>query len=80
MIGAALPVLDPQLRWLVDQVSGGLSGMEPGREPTHGDFHEGQLFVSKGLITGMLDIDTMGPGRRADDLACMIAHLRQCNG
>jgi Phosphotransferase enzyme family len=75
MIGAALPVLDPQLRWLVDQVSGGLTGMEPGREPTHGDFHEGQLFVSKGLITGLLDIDTMGPGRRADDLACMIAHL-----
>jgi Phosphotransferase enzyme family len=75
MIGAALPVLDPQLRWLVDQVSGGLTEMEPGREPTHGDFHEGQLFVSKGLITGLLDIDTMGPGRRADDLACMIAHL-----
>jgi hypothetical protein len=23
----------------------------------------------------LLDIDTMGPGRRADDLACMIAHL-----
>jgi hypothetical protein len=23
----------------------------------------------------VLDIDTMGPGRRADDLACMIAHL-----
>jgi Phosphotransferase enzyme family len=75
MIGSALPALDPQLRWLVDQVSGGLTGMEPGREPTHGDFHEGQLFVSKGLITGLLDIDTMGPGRRADDLACMIAHL-----
>jgi hypothetical protein len=27
------------------------------------------------LITGVLDIDTIGPGRRADDLACMIAHL-----
>ena len=75
MIAAALPVLDPQLRWLVAQVSGGLAGAQPGLEPTHGDFHEGQLFVSNGLITGLLDIDTMGPGRRADDLACMIAHL-----
>ena len=75
MIAAALPALDPQLRWLVDHVSGGLTGVEPGREPTHGDFHEGQLFVSNGSITGLLDIDTMGPGRRADDLACMIAHL-----
>ena len=31
--------------------------------------------MANGLITGLLDIDTMGPGRRADDLACMIAHL-----
>jgi Phosphotransferase enzyme family len=75
MIAAALPVLDPQLRWLVAQVSGGLAAMPPGMEPTHGDFHEGQLFVSNGVITGVLDIDTIGPGRRADDLACMIAHL-----
>ena len=49
--------------------------LPPGLEPTHGDFHEGQLFVAKWLITGVLDIDTIGPGRRADDLACMIAHL-----
>jgi hypothetical protein len=75
MIAAALPALDPQLRWLVAQVSGGLAGAQPGLEPTHGDFHEGQVFVANGLITGLLDIDTMGPGRRADDLACMIAHL-----
>jgi Phosphotransferase enzyme family len=75
MIAAALPALDPKLRWLVAQVSGGLAGAQPGLEPTHGDFHEGQLFVSNGLITGLLDIDTMGPGQRADDLACMVAHL-----
>jgi hypothetical protein len=75
MIAAALPALDPQLRWLVSQVSGGLAGAQPGVEPTHGDFHEGQVFVANGVITGLLDIDTMGPGRRADDLACMIAHL-----
>jgi hypothetical protein len=75
MIAAALPVLDPQLRWLAGQVSNSLAGLPPGMEPTHGDFHEGQLFVSKGVITGVLDIDTIGPGRRADDLACMIAHL-----
>jgi hypothetical protein len=75
MIAAALPALDPQLRWLVGQVSSGLAGLQPGLEPTHGDFHEGQLFVSNGVITGVLDIDTIGPGRRADDLACMIAHL-----
>ena len=75
MIAAALPVLDPQLRWLVAQVSGSVAGAQQGVEPTHGDFHEGQLFVANGLITGLLDIDTMGPGRRVDDLACLTAHL-----
>ena len=75
MIATALPVLDPQLRWLAGQVSSGLARLPPGMEPTHGDFHEGQLFVANGVITGVLDIDTIGPGRRADDLACMIAHL-----
>ena len=24
---------------------------------------------------GVLDVDTIGPGRRADDLACLIGHL-----
>ena len=27
------------------------------------------------MITGVVDIDTVGPGRRADDLACLLAHL-----
>jgi Ser/Thr protein kinase RdoA (MazF antagonist) len=44
-------------------------------EPTHGDFHEGQLLVAGGAISGVLDIDTVGPGRRVDDLACLLGHL-----
>ena len=32
-------------------------------------------FVAGGVITGVLDIDTIGPGRRADDVACLLAHL-----
>jgi hypothetical protein len=75
IVTAAAPSLQPQLGWLVGQITTGLTGVPLGIEPTHGDFHEGQLFVSRGLITGMIDIDTIGPGRRADDLACMIAHL-----
>src|SRR6476469_4982537 len=75
IIMASAPSLQPQLGWLVGQITTGLTGLPLGIEPTHGDFHEGQLFVSRGLVTGMIDIDTIGPGRRADDLACMIAHL-----
>lgn len=43
--------------------------------PTHGDFHEGNIFCQDGRPTRMIDIDTVGPGRREDDLACLTAHL-----
>jgi Phosphotransferase enzyme family len=75
MVTSALPTAAPQLSWLVTQITAGLAGIAPGSEPTHGDFHEGQVFVSGGMITGVVDIDTVGPGRRADDLACLLAHL-----
>jgi Phosphotransferase enzyme family len=70
-----LPAAGPQLSWLVGRITNRLGGIPPGNEPTHGDFHEGQLFVAGGRITGVLDIDTVGPGRRVDDLACLLAHL-----
>ncbi|MCT1460045.1 aminoglycoside phosphotransferase family protein [Aestuariimicrobium sp. p3-SID1156] len=75
MVEAAMPSQKSRLDWMVHQIEQGLVGIEPGNEPTHGDFHEGQVFVKDGRVSGILDIDTVGPGRRADDLACMIAHL-----
>jgi hypothetical protein len=42
---------------------------------THGDFYEAQLLVSGGRLSGVLDVDTAGPGRRSDDLACALAHI-----
>lgn len=43
--------------------------------PVHGDLYEAQLLVDGGRITGLLDVDTFGLGRRVDDLATMIGHL-----
>ncbi len=43
--------------------------------PVHGDFYEGQLFADDGRVTGLLDVDTAGPGERADDWATFIGHL-----
>jgi hypothetical protein len=75
MVSQAVPALEPRLEWLIEQIDGGLYAIPQGNEPTHGDFHEGQVHVDRGRIVGLLDTDTLGPGRRADDLACLIAHL-----
>ncbi len=42
---------------------------------THGDLYERQLLVHGTAVTGLLDLDTAGPGDRLDDLACLIGHL-----
>lgn len=75
MVTSAVPDLGADLAWAVERITAGLAGLPAGVEATHGDFHEGQLRVAGGAIVGILDVDTIGPGRRADDLACLIAHL-----
>ncbi|GAA1434795.1 hypothetical protein GCM10009616_30060 [Microlunatus lacustris] len=75
VVAAALPALGPRLDRLTTAIAAGTAGEAPGTEATHGDFHEGQLFVAGGRLTGLIDVDTLGPGRRVDDLACLLAHL-----
>lgn len=75
LVAAGMPELTTRLQWMVREITQGLAGIPQGSEPTHGDFHEGQIHVRGGKIVGLLDVDTIGPGRRADDLACLIAHL-----
>lgn len=48
---------------------------EAPRVPTHGDFYEANVFLGPTGFTSMIDVDTAGPGRRVDDLACLIGHL-----
>lgn len=43
--------------------------------PTHGDFHEANVFCTDGRPARLIDVDTVGPGHREDDLACLVAHL-----
>ena len=43
--------------------------------PIHGDFHDGQVLVEGGDITGLLDVDTHALGHPADDPATMLGHL-----
>ena len=75
VVSAALPEVRDDLGRVTRRIESELAGIPPGMEPTHGDFHEGQVHVQAGHVVGILDIDTIGPGNRADDLACLIAHL-----
>lgn len=49
----------------------------PESEPVaiHGDFHSAQLLVRDGHVSGIIDVDTLKRGQRAEDLGRFIAHL-----
>lgn len=43
---------------------------------THGDLYEAHVLVDPqtAVISGLLDVDSVGPGHRVDDLACLLGH------
>ena len=47
--------------------------------PTHGDLHAANMYVDDAQnptrVVALIDLDTLGPGRRIDDCACMLAHM-----
>ena len=60
---------DPRLDALVRAIREGLASLEQRmdmrpHDVVHGDFYEAQVFVRDGRVVGLLDIDTVGPGRR----------------
>ncbi|WP_193104830.1 phosphotransferase [Brachybacterium sp. FME24] len=80
IVSSSVPALGPRLDALVRTIRDGLAALEQrmdmrAHDVVHGDFYEAQVFVQHGKVVGLLDIDTVGPGRRADDLACLLAHL-----
>lgn len=55
-----------------------LAAEDPGGHadvPVHGDFYDGQLLCRGRTITGLVDVDTAGPGHRIDEWAGLLAHL-----
>ncbi|MBV7433152.1 phosphotransferase [Dermabacteraceae bacterium TAE3-ERU5] len=77
VIARAVPSLTGRVQQLAGGIADGLAAYRdvPTTDVVHGDFYEAQLFVSQGRVSGLLDIDTLGAGRRVDDLACMMGHL-----
>ena len=69
----ALPAEAARCRSLAEAVRAAVDDTAPER-PVHGDLYEAQLLLTGGRVCGLLDVDTAGPGRRADDLACLLGH------
>ncbi|MFD6445216.1 phosphotransferase [Promicromonospora sp. NPDC060204] len=75
VIGAALPAEAGRASDLAGAVAERLAERGAGTDPTHGDLYEAQIMLTEGRVTGLLDVDSAGPGHRADDLACLVAHI-----
>jgi aminoglycoside phosphotransferase len=73
VVAGALPEESDRCRALAAGVAARTAGA-PADEPVHGDFYETQVLLDGPRVTGLLDVDTAGPGRRADDLACLLGH------
>jgi hypothetical protein len=73
VVATALPAHGALATDLAAQIGAELVPTAP--VPIHGDLYESQLMIVDGRISGLLDIDTIGPGERVDDLACLLGHL-----
>ena len=74
-VAVVLPEERGRVQALAAAVLDGTAG-QPATDAVHGDLHEAQLLVAGGRVSGLLDVDRAGPGRRADDLACLLAHVQ----
>lgn len=75
--GRLLAAVAPRSAARVERLLGELGQEDPptGLRTVHGDLHDGQLVVRDAAIAGVIDLDRVGRGERADDLANMLAHL-----
>lgn len=72
----ALPQRAGELEELAAGIEAHLSASERGEPvPAHGDFYDANILLRGGRISALLDLDSLGPGYRVDDLACLLGHL-----
>ncbi|MHA7178617.1 phosphotransferase [Arthrobacter sp. MDB2-24] len=73
---AALPADAHRIRRLAAGIDDLVRSTDAGPlVPTHGDFYEGNLLITDGAVSGLLDVDALGPGHLVDDLACFLGHI-----
>ncbi|AUZ87636.1 aminoglycoside phosphotransferase [Arthrobacter agilis] len=73
---AALPSEADRIRRIAKGIDHAVRSTDAGPlVPTHGDFYEGNLLMTDGAVSGLLDVDALGPGHLVDDLACFLGHI-----
>lgn len=75
-LASMLKVVSPELNDRVDGLVEAIGeDLAKASFPSHGDYYESQLLVDGDRLVGLLDVDTFGWGRPADDAATMLGHL-----
>ena len=71
-----LPEHASRARAIADGVAQLMATSDPGPVvPVHGDFYEANVLMDGEAVSCLLDVDSLGPGRRVDDLACLLGHV-----
>jgi len=71
-----LPEHALRARAIADGVEQLMAASDPGPiVPVHGDFYEANVLMEGEGVASMLDVDSLGPGHRVDDLACLLGHV-----
>lgn len=75
---AALPGHAGECRQAAEDIRYLLSRADMGRPmPVHGDFYEANVYVDPqtGLVSGILDLDSLSVGYRVHDWGCLLGHM-----
>ncbi len=71
-----LPEHASRARAVADGVEQLMAASDPGPiVPVHGDFYEANVLMEGEGVASLLDVDSLGPGYRVDDLACLLGHV-----
>lgn len=70
-----LAALVPHLEDEIVRIAGVAADVTGEEVPVHGDLHDGQLLVTDGRVSGLLDVDGAGAGLQAHDAGSLVAHV-----
>jgi len=73
----ALPEHEGTARAIAAAVTATMASSDAGPlVPTHGDWYEANIFMAdEATVASILDVDSVGPGHRVDDVACLLGHV-----